>query len=528
MCCVGYLNTHAVSPFAHHLHLQRCTALEEGKQMENCPTCGQPVRAIYLLPMSFAQIDEARKLAASASVSGKREKKRKTATIARLNPELLIAGRSTGDETEVSELRTGRWTNEEMLFCDKLTEKFQVGQLPVLDGVKLNDFLSRMLKSKQSRLTKKMKNAKLSAKTYHRVWGYIHDTGQARLFSELEAAFLQSISCPMERAEVRFHLQKEWRELFSTYCIHIGQKLEADDWLSSVEEMDRRDSQIKDAARMARRKKIGSTPLQDIPGEQVGKGVFVDGVSGGYMNGFDPTVPSPATGPAAKRMRPDDRLLRRLHSTPFLSKIISYIERHRIPFEHVDAWVPSFVNQQQAAHTNGQTCRLCFAGSASTGVQVPVDGRGSVSIPTEDLLDLHAFGEYSQKFSFDVGSGLPGRVYQTGIPSWERSVQHAPITHFERCGGALQCGIKTVLGIPVPSPNVGRIVLILYSRYDRVQDEQMVGRLVNEVARVSAWLFLRLNGRVWINESCVCPLESSMLLTLPFTPSYPFSCPFCL
>lgn len=32
------------------------------------------------------------------------------------------------------------------------------GRLPLPEGAKLNEFLSQMLKSKQSRLTKKMKN----------------------------------------------------------------------------------------------------------------------------------------------------------------------------------------------------------------------------------------------------------------------------------------------------------------------------------------------------------------------------------
>ena len=56
------------------------------------------------------------------------------------------------------ELRTGRWTNEETAYCDKLISKFMTGRLPLPEGAKLNEFLSQMLKSKQSRLTKKMKN----------------------------------------------------------------------------------------------------------------------------------------------------------------------------------------------------------------------------------------------------------------------------------------------------------------------------------------------------------------------------------
>jgi hypothetical protein len=51
-------------------------------------------------------------------------------------------------------------------------------------------------------------------------------------------------------------------------------------------------------------------------------------------------------------------------------------------------------------------------------------------------------------------------------------------------GGASQWGIKTVLGIPIPSPNVGRIVILLYSRHDRIRDPEMVRRITEELSKV--------------------------------------------
>ena len=129
--------------------------------------------------MSFEELDEAKRVAATSNVVGKRGQKRKSATIARLNP---TASTTIADESD--DLRTGRWTNEEMAYCDKLVEKFQAGQLPLLDGTKLNDFLAGMLKSKQSRLTKKMKNAKLSAKTFTKTTGYLLNDGEAIAFTQ--------------------------------------------------------------------------------------------------------------------------------------------------------------------------------------------------------------------------------------------------------------------------------------------------------------------------------------------------------
>ena len=481
--------------------------IQKDSPISNCPGCRGIVRSILLMPMNFDEIDEAKAAAAAMAPSVKRGKKRKNATIARLNP---TSNPSVEDGTDGADLRTGRWTTEETLYCDKLIEKFQEGELPVADGMKLNDFLATMLKSKQSRLTKKMKNARLSAKTYKRITGHVRQPNDAKEFSQLERQFYDSIQCDMERAEIRFHMQKEWRELFSSFCVAMGQRLDADSWLSSVEEMDRRVSQAKDAARMARRKvMMGYALSQDARNPQ--KGVFIEQNSsteetahrssellsshassnslvGDYTQASSQKKPrnGGTNGDASNRPLRD-------FSSPFVGKVVQYIQRHQIPFEHIDAWVPSFVANgggpdqaaAAAAAANGQKCRLCFAGFASTGTQVPTEGSGPmVALTSQDRFDLLSFGEYSSKFSFDVGCGLPGRVYSSGICSWEQGVENAPSQQFERCGGASQWGIKTVLGIPIPSPNVGRIVVLLYSRHDRKRDTEMVRRITDELTKV--------------------------------------------
>ena len=156
----------------------------------------------------------------------------------------------------------------------------------------------------------------------------------------------------------------------------------------------------------------------------------------------------------------------------------------------MDAWVPSFVPQQPGSNNAGATtgeqkCRLCFAGSATTETIIPAHGGSAVPLSTEERFDLVSFGDYSQKFSFDLGCGLPGRVYSSGVASWEQGIQKAPSTLFERCGGASQWAIQTVLGIPVPSPNVGRVVVLLYSRHDRNRDQDTVNRISSALSKVS-------------------------------------------
>ena len=451
------------------------------------------------MPMSFIEIDEAKAEAAKLAPSGKRGKKRKNATIARLNPTStltpstsngsLAPSEDKGNGGETSDLRTGRWTTEETAYCDQLIDKFERGMLPLGDGIKLNDFLSNMLKSKQSRLTKKMKNARLSARCYKRTTGFIETDAEARAFSEAESSFFDSIPCSLEKSEIKFHMQKEWRELYSNYCVAIGQKLDADSWLTSVEEMDRRASEAKDAARMARRKvMMGYALSQDAVNTD--RGVFIEPNALTDASGVAGAVGASAL---AASMNPEQKKIfqsRSVSSSPFVGRIVEFLQRYNVPFEHVDAWVPSFVPQQPGApeapgaNTGEQKCRLCFAGSATAGAVIPRDGGPAVPLSPEEHFDLVSFGEYSQKFSFDLGCGLPGRVYSSGVASWEQGIQKAPSTLFERCGGASQWSIQTVLGIPVPSPNVGRVVVLLYSRHDRTRDQETVNRIASALSKV--------------------------------------------
>jgi hypothetical protein len=446
--------------------------------------------------MSFREIDEARKMVSSLASNGRRSRKRK-------NSEVNVGGDEKG--SYVSDRRTGRWTTEEIALCDKLIEKFERGHLPILDGIKLNDFLGNMLKSKQSRLTKKMKNAKLSSKTFERTLDYTVDVDDARRFSDLEESFFHGIQCPQERAEIKFHMQKEWRDLFSNLCVSIGQSLDADAWLSSVEEMDRRATHAKESARMARRKLMMGFALRHDT-KNSDNGVFIEladddqqaaeesaaamilGADGADADDVLALLSDKSMLESTKPSSTGNEFAggsSLLHSAPFLSRALSYMHRHHVPFEHIDIWVPSFVPNTPEGDSDGASnCRLCYAGNATVEMQVGHDGKCTLPMSAEEHFNLSAFGDYSQKFSFDVGCGLPGRVYQSGMPTWEQSVMNAPHHHFERGGGARQWGIRTVVGIPIASPSVGRIVVVLYSRHDRDKDQELVGRLSDEFTKV--------------------------------------------
>lgn len=475
--------------------LQRCFPLLQIRESQACPNCHKNIDSLVLFPVTFREIDDALRtalaLAPSATLSSSNNnnnRKRKGGSGGGGDDVLEAAVNPLSSFTE---RRTGRWTVEEMAYCDRLIAKFSFGDLPLVDNVKLNEFLGNMLKSKQSRLTKKMKNAKLSSKTYARCAGCIH-ANEAREMSSMEESFFNSIVDFQERAEVKFHMQKEWREHFSRLCADIGQILDADAWLSSVEEMDRRSSRARDSARMAKRKLMMGVALR-ADTKNLEQGVFIEkteadiravaskGALGTEENFFDQDMLSIFADDKNSNSAEQSSLL---HSSPFLAKVTAHLMRHSVPFEHVDLWVPSFVPGDD---TQGDVtaCRLCYAGGSTTEKLVSEDGLRTRVLTAEEKFNFFSFGDYSQKFSFNVGSGLPGRVYESGRPTWEQSVNNAPHHHFERCGGANQWGIKSVVGILVASPNVGRIVVVIYSCFDRSKDEGLVARLCEEFTKVS-------------------------------------------
>jgi len=471
--------------------------------------------------------------------------------------------------------RTGRWTNEELAFRDAIIALFVEGSLPLSNGIKLNDFLSSILKSKQSRLTKKMKHAKLSSKYFRIKQGHLTPTLKAKEFSTLEHNFINAVPDLIERSEIQFHMQKEWRDHIAERLTNMHISFSADRWLHSVEIMDRRVALEKNRSRMAKRRCLmGLAMERDV--KDVTEGVFINqDVKGGHdflldmdktgavmgdnssgvesslgataanatedgdfgrflMSMLDeaPIAPAPSgegnnTLPSTGVLAGGKKALRSScdpnfrYAAPFLAGITSYIERNSVPFEHVDLWVPSTVPKELESESSrplvgsmgsgsntalfgmsgvvGNTLgvtRLCFAGSATLGTQVVaeepstntmgnenIETGKSTTIPLsdEEIFNFSLYGDYSAKFSFSSGCGLPGRVFQSGIAAWEQYLTNAPPEMFERTGGAIQFGIRTALGLPIDSPTVGRIVLVLYSKHNREKDVELVNRIVRDV-----------------------------------------------
>ena len=427
-------------------------------------------------------------------------------------------------------LRTGRWTNEEIAYVDFLLDAFDKGKLPMEEGVRLNDFLGEILMCKGSRLTKKMKNAKLSLRSYKLSPPSPDKKLDCEVLSTLQEKFFQSISNQATRLELRFTTTKAWRSHFSNFCVQLGSgMLDANDWISSLETMEQRATKAEESIRKARRRLMGLALKTDVRMAQ--DGVFFGGlpVQRESTNINDTTkgetttpANNPSSGSVGHRKRgesvhsitsSDDgseaefiqNMLDSSKNGPanamedfsmmfsdlfensggstssqhlrnncgsFLEEIVSYMEANDLPFQHVDVWVPSYL--KDAKPGQHEDLRLCHAGHATRN-----------DVDPALFSQLHEYGEYSTKFSFAPGAGLPGRVYATGKPHWETRIDEADPQFFRRAGGAKVYGVKTGLALPLATNQIGRMVVAMYSTSDIAEIASVVEKCVVDLRAYS-------------------------------------------
>ncbi len=511
-----------------------------------CPRCATPSTGMEILPLSFEEIDQARRLVGASGSSSKR-------SFGVVNSGGAQTG--GGDVYDPAVPRAGKWAEEEIAFRDNLVTHFVSGSLPLPNELKLCEFLSKILKSKPSRLTKKMKKANLSTRHFVGNSTYIEDVELATELSRLELCFVNSIVEPVERSEIKFHMQREWRDYLAARCTVLNIRFEATEWLKSIENMENRIALARTRDRSVKRRLMMGRAIETDAGAAEGTpGVFIDHsqpqeevdfdvlASAIDNNDYDDTDfrnlylslvddPTPAATVSDNAAAVSDNSSQRSNddptkvslpktslgrkgllmssaapnfkfAAPFLSRAASYIEHNQLPFEHIDIWVPTMTTSldDPSGATSLQPClgsgaldgrpgRLCFAGSYSLDVHMVNDPQTSTlkqtSLPQESVYNLLLFGSYSEKFSFSSGCGLPGRVYESAVPAWEQFITNAPSHLFERRGGAMQFGINTALGLPIESTNVGRIVLVMYSAQDRVKDDYLVANIINDLQKLN-------------------------------------------
>lgn len=393
------------------------------------------------------------------------------------------------------------------------------------NGIRLNEFLGDILMCKGSRLTKKMKHAKLCSRSYEAAAPHSLPM-DCQMLSSLTDKFLQSITNEAARLEVRFNVAKTWRSYFSKFCVQAhSDLLDADDWLTSLEAMERRAAIAEENIRKARRRRMGLALKTDVNAEQ---GVFFAGMeargskqTSGTVNNdtvdrlasckSTPGRDFDVTGTVSDDCSEQEMISKILDvceksgndqgvefssllndfmddnknvylpqsgsdllntsSGSFVHELVLFMEKSDLPFQHVDVWVPSTA---PGKGPNAQEeLRLFHAGH---GTRHDLD-------PTL-FWQLHEYGEYSTAFSFSAkGAGLPGRVYSRNRPSWERHIHCADPKIFERVGGAKVYGVKTALAFPLTTKSSERIIVALYSISDLQQDESIIARCLNEMKR---------------------------------------------
>ena len=546
-----------------------------------CPCCrSQAVSGLYLVPLSFSDLErsiELRKSCAKAAAKtsatqlGKHPRDDEHEVYAESSYLLLSHHRGSLSGTGLSDReqqRTGRWTDEEIAFVDYLVSAFDQGILPLPHGIKLNEFLGDMLLCKSSRLTKKMKNAKLSTRSFSLLSPSEHSIApNCGVLSNLQEKFLQSIQSEPTQLELRFNMAKQWRTHFSNLCLQVGySNLEGTDWIASLEEMERRASNAEEIIRKVRRRRMGLA-LRTDGGSTANPSVYIGGAPAdtaqhqlqevtssdiplSHGNGMpkanpmlaatkSPLVsgrasdldvdddfmmasmmelgPSTGQGGAGPRFAANEEIRRRPRTFsedfdavlndlmepsgpapipaetdsirvpspgfntcgPFLDAIVHHLENKKLPFQHVDVWVPSFMPRegtagQPAPAINTDQLRLFHAGFATRG-----------DLNEEFGFKWNEFGVYSARFSFEPGHGLPGRVYSSGTPAWENGIDEQDPKIFERAGGAKVYGAKTAVGIPLNTALVGRIIICMYSSHAVSEDPSIIRNCVAELSRYS-------------------------------------------
>ena len=340
----------ANKPFPLTINQQKCCLC----QLANSFDGPSQIASIELLPLSFTDLEQAgelrheeqlREAADRSSIQARNctgsafsqptEESAELRSLAVLTPflglsHLPIDGSSRSrDNPNLSSLRpidyrkrTGRWTSAETAYVDFLVSCFEMGLLPLPQGIKLNEFLSDVLMCKPSRLTKKMKNAKLSTKSY-KFGNWIGDDGsedtvtngsvltgdgqqtRCTILSHLESQFIRSISCAYQRLELKFNFERMWRTQFSNLCLQLGVAcLEVTDWTNSLEEMERRGAQAEESVRRAERRRMGLALQQDVILSNCGlNGVYIGGIHGKdgavtYSKGLIMTPLSSTASPA--------------------------------------------------------------------------------------------------------------------------------------------------------------------------------------------------------------------------------------
>jgi len=492
----------------------------------SCPFCHDEVTGIYLFPLPFDKLEKAINLKKkssthqSSNATSGSKRKHDSANADEIAFSVYSKWRTgtRGMLADNDQHRTGRWTDAEMAFVDHIVTAFDEGLLSVAEGVKLNTLLCDLLQCKSSRLTKKMKNAKLSTRTFKAAPAApgMVNREDCQVLSALQEKFLCGRPSEAAKLELQFNFIQQWRSYFSNFCMQAGYVfLDSKDWVASIEDLEKRASTVEEKFRKVRRKSMSkalnseskkkkstklaketppppSTPPKSVPSapqedettpslmsvfDEVEEAERISRRPRTFSEDFDNVLQDLACGGEGDMMplnlpdvtvpnhQPSNDIIAPPPST-FLEALRLLMETPISPYHHADIWVPSFVNDGE------ENIQLLHAGYAARR-----------DVPDRTFSSMNAFGEYSKSFTFKPGQGLPGRVFSTGKSLWSFKLQDLDEQHFPRASGARSHGLKTATGIALNTHGVGRMVVVFYSCDEIVEDQSLADELARELAK---------------------------------------------
>lgn len=98
--------------------------------------------------------------------------------------------------------------------------------------------------------------------------------------------------------------------------------------------------------------------------------------------------------------------------------------------------------------------------------------------PGINTYSVERFRLLSEKLTFNLGVGLPGRVWSSKKPEWDADVSMLPQTIYIRNQLAQEAGLRAGLGIPVIINGDVLAVLVFYLTESCERDERII-RLIS-------------------------------------------------
>lgn len=116
--------------------------------------------------------------------------------------------------------------------------------------------------------------------------------------------------------------------------------------------------------------------------------------------------------------------------SPFVQKIAVFIQSENLPFQYFDVWFASTDNSKSDNH-NPHTAITSTPRQSVILRHVGHSARDDIE-SIWSLYHMNQFGKYSSRFAFSPGEGLPGRVFTSGKPTWDDSIQNSCSRKFPR------------------------------------------------------------------------------------------------